>query len=268
MSCTIPCAQRCTLLQSCFSSSHFLLPPVLHPGLQLPDLSRRYSTLNCLCRVFETLKSDSQILPRVSLWEVVYCFKTCLNINTLSSDMTRLSLTQTGDKAIGERVNAAQRELSKARQSLFWSGSGFYFTNLCTASSHKNVSNALSRIACGSTSWHNKTQERPERTYRLLHLTIASYWYTSNNPNLLIPYEQYYIQTLYREGKLIPEQTPGETNPLFQTAINPQPPHTTWTEQLCTSLQNEQPPKTSCNKSSNIQRTEVCTTSNSHNKVH
>jgi len=26
---------------------------------------------------------------------------------------------------------------------------------------------------------------------------------------------------------LIPEQSPGETNPLFQTAINPQPPHPT-----------------------------------------
>jgi len=48
-----------------------------------------------------------------------------------------------------------------------------------------------------------------------------------NNPNLLIPYEQYYIQTLYREGKLIPEQSPEEINPLFQTVINPQPPHST-----------------------------------------
>ena len=48
-----------------------------------------------------------------------------------------------------------------------------------------------------------------------------------NNPNLLIPYEQYYIQTLYREDKLIPEQYPRETNPLFQMVINPQPPHTT-----------------------------------------
>ena len=27
---------------------------------------------------------------------------------------------------------------------------------------------------------------------------------------LLIPYEQYYIQTLYREDKLIPKQSPGE----------------------------------------------------------
>jgi len=48
-----------------------------------------------------------------------------------------------------------------------------------------------------------------------------------SNPSLLIPYKQYYIQTLHREGKLIPEQYPGEINPLFQTAINPQPPHTT-----------------------------------------
>ena len=46
-----------------------------------------------------------------------------------------------------------------------------------------------------------------------------------------------YIQTLQREGKLIPEQYPGETHPLFQTAINTQPPHTTWKDQLCLSLQ-------------------------------
>ena len=39
--------------------------------------------------------------------------------------------------------------------------------------------------------------------------------------------------------KIISEQYPGETNPLFQTAINPQPPHATWTEQLCFSLQSE-----------------------------
>jgi len=48
-----------------------------------------------------------------------------------------------------------------------------------------------------------------------------------NNSNLLLPYEQHYIQTLHHEGKLIPEQNPGETNPLFQMAINPQPPHST-----------------------------------------
>jgi len=46
-----------------------------------------------------------------------------------------------------------------------------------------------------------------------------------NSPNMLIPYEQYYIQAFYREGKLIPKQYPGETNPLFQTVINLQPPH-------------------------------------------
>ena len=59
-----------------------------------------------------------------------------------------------------------------------------------------------------------------------------------NNPSLLIPYEQYYIQTLYREGKLILEQNPGEINPLFQTVINSQPPYSTWTDQLCFSLQH------------------------------
>ena len=51
-----------------------------------------------------------------------------------------------------------------------------------------------------------------------------------NNPSLLLPYEQYYIQSLHQAGRLIPEQSPGETNPLFQTAINPQPPHPTWAE--------------------------------------
>ena len=54
---------------------------------------------------------------------------------------------------------------------------------------------------------------------------------------MLIPYEQYYIQTLVQEGKLIPEQYPGDLNQLFQTAINPQPPHTTWKDQSYFSLQ-------------------------------
>jgi len=48
-----------------------------------------------------------------------------------------------------------------------------------------------------------------------------------NNPNMLIPHEQYYIQTLYREGKLIPEQSPEEINPRFQLVINPHPAHIT-----------------------------------------
>jgi len=52
-----------------------------------------------------------------------------------------------------------------------------------------------------------------------------------NNPSLLLPYEQYYIQSLHQERKLIPEQSPGETNPLFQTVINPQPPHSAWAGQ-------------------------------------
>jgi len=42
-----------------------------------------------------------------------------------------------------------------------------------------------------------------------------------NNPNMLTPYEQFYIQTLHREGKLIPEQCPGDPNPLFELAIHP-----------------------------------------------
>jgi len=36
---------------------------------------------------------------------------------------------------------------------------------------------------------------------------------------------------LPQEIKLISEQNTGETNPLFQMAINPQPPHSTWTKQ-------------------------------------
>ena len=52
-----------------------------------------------------------------------------------------------------------------------------------------------------------------------------------SNPKLFLPYEQNYIQTFQREGKLIPEQNPGETNPLFQAAINPRPLHPTNTNQ-------------------------------------
>ena len=47
-----------------------------------------------------------------------------------------------------------------------------------------------------------------------------------NNPNMLTPYKQFYIQMLQREGKLIPEQGPGDPNPLFELAIHPtHPPH-------------------------------------------
>jgi hypothetical protein len=45
--------------------------------------------------------------------------------------------------------------------------------------------------------------------------------------NMLLPYEQYHIQSLHQVGKLIPEQCPGELNPPFQLAFNSQPPHTT-----------------------------------------
>jgi hypothetical protein len=37
---------------------------------------------------------------------------------------------------------------------------------------------------------------------------------------LLTPYEQYFIQTLYQKEQLIPEQSPGEMNPLVQLAID------------------------------------------------
>ena len=42
----------------------------------------------------------------------------------------------------------------------------------------------------------------------------------SNNENVL-----------QLQNKLIPEQSPGEANPLFQMAISTQPPHTTQTKQ-------------------------------------
>jgi len=37
----------------------------------------------------------------------------------------------------------------------------------------------------------------------------------------LIPYERLYIQTLHQAGKLIPEQYPGDPNPLLQAVIVP-----------------------------------------------
>ena len=37
-----------------------------------------------------------------------------------------------------------------------------------------------------------------------------------NAPNLLLPYEQMYIQTLHLNNELIPEQQPNEPNPMFQ----------------------------------------------------
>jgi len=37
-----------------------------------------------------------------------------------------------------------------------------------------------------------------------------------NNPALLLPYEQMYIQSFYHNNELIPEQHPNEHNPTFE----------------------------------------------------
>ena len=42
-----------------------------------------------------------------------------------------------------------------------------------------------------------------------------------NNPNLLLPYEQYCIQSLHHEGKLIPEQNPGKKKPYSKRSLTP-----------------------------------------------
>jgi len=46
------------------------------------------------------------------------------------------------------------------------------------------------------------------------------------NTSLLTPYEQYYIRSLHKEGKLIPEQCRGDPNPLLLLAIDPSQPIT------------------------------------------
>jgi len=43
----------------------------------------------------------------------------------------------------------------------------------------------------------------------------------TNNRSLLLPYEQYHTQALHHNRKLIPEQSPGDTNPVFQAFIKP-----------------------------------------------
>jgi hypothetical protein len=40
------------------------------------------------------------------------------------------------------------------------------------------------------------------------------------NTAMLIPYEQFCVQTFQHNGKLIPEQCSGEPNPLLQLAID------------------------------------------------
>ena len=42
-----------------------------------------------------------------------------------------------------------------------------------------------------------------------------------NNTTMLIPYEQFFIQSLHQEGQLIPEQYPSEQNLLLQLAADP-----------------------------------------------
>jgi len=47
-----------------------------------------------------------------------------------------------------------------------------------------------------------------------------------SNTSLLMPYEQYYIHSLHKEGKLISEQSQGDLNPLILLAIDPSQPLT------------------------------------------
>jgi hypothetical protein len=49
-----------------------------------------------------------------------------------------------------------------------------------------------------------------------------------NITTMLIPYEQFFIQSLDQEGQLIPEQYPGEQNLLLQLATDPS--YTPWGE--------------------------------------
>ena len=53
------------------------------------------------------------------------------------------------------------------------------------------------------------------------------------NPNIPTRYKQFYIQTLHREGKFIPEQCQGYMNPLFELAIHlSHTPHDTVTRTI------------------------------------
>jgi hypothetical protein len=45
-----------------------------------------------------------------------------------------------------------------------------------------------------------------------------------NNTSLLLQYEQYYIHSLHKEGKLISEQNPGDLNPPLILAVDPSQP--------------------------------------------
>jgi len=59
--------------------------------------------------------------------------------------------------------------------------------------------------------------------YDPMHNTMTLLKHVKNQ-SLLLPYEQYHIQA-HHHRKLIPEQSPGDTNPLFHAVINPLNPH-------------------------------------------
>ena len=46
-----------------------------------------------------------------------------------------------------------------------------------------------------------------------------------NNTTMLIPYEQFFIQSFHQEGQLIPEQYPGKQKLLLQLAADPSYTH-------------------------------------------
>jgi hypothetical protein len=62
-----------------------------------------------------------------------------------------------------------------------------------------------------------------------------------NNTYTLIPYEQFCIQSLHQEKKLIPEQSPGDLNPLFQLVIDPHHPQLDKTSCMATSTPHTRP---------------------------
>ena len=73
-----------------------------------------------------------------------------------------------------------------------------------------------------------------------------------NNRNMLTPKEQFYIRTLHKEGKLIPEHCTGNPKPLFELAIHPaHTPHDSQSAKLphpghitCCSASNSRQPAT------------------------
>jgi len=93
----------------------------------------------------------------------------------------------------------------------------------------------------GQTSWNLQTHYKehiryvrnnnPQLAYAL-HILQNRHEYGPMNKTMrllkqvnktasLIPYERLYIQTLHQAGKLIPQQYPGDPNPLFQAVIIP-----------------------------------------------